>query len=154
MEPQETPKEKIVASNKYFWAVGALIAVVFAWFGFKMISGTGEKYRVTLVNVPQEAQADKIATFTWRIDGTPTTINNTTVYLGLTSNPGNLGIKVTPEQTKYTEFVQDFAKGKFDIPLQFVGNHKMGKVGKYYFRVYAVIKGKNYWSPEYSLEVK
>jgi hypothetical protein len=96
-----------------------------------------------------------VGTFTWRVDGAPTTITSTTVRLGGTSNPGELNKETKPGDTSYTETLSDFANGKYNIPLQFVGNLKAPTtVGTYYYRVHALIDGKNYWSPEGVVEVK
>jgi hypothetical protein len=143
-----------IASNKYLWAIGAVILLGVLIWGIKTVISPYEEYKVTLVNGPKEVSAGFTATFTWRTDGPPTTINQSTVYLGTVSNPGELKKDVKPSDTKYTDFVKDFANGKYDIPLQFVGNHVLNTPGTYYYRVYSLIKDKHYWSDEYSLEVK
>lgn len=139
--------------NKYFWIIGAVLLLLAGVFGWKMIFGEGD-YKVTLVNAPQERVAGSNVTFTWRIDGPSTTINHTSVHYGTISNPGILEKEVKPQDTKYTDLVKDFASGKFDIPLQFIGNTVIASPGKYYFRVHALVKDKNYWSEEYTLDVK
>lgn len=142
-----------VKQNKYFWIIGGIVLLLVGVFGWKMIFGEGES-KVTLVNAPQEAVAGNNITFTWRIDGPSTTINHTSVHYGTVSNPGVLEKNVKPADTKYTDFVKDFASGKFNIPLQFIGNTIIAAPGKYYFRVHALVKDKNYWSDEYALNVK
>ncbi len=151
---EEKNKKAAFSATKYAWIIGALILIIAAWFGLKtMLSSLGE-YKITLVDAPKEIEEGNIATFTWRIDGPPTTIHHTVVYYGLESNPGELDTKVKPADTKYTDFVKDFASGDYGIPLQFIGNGRIDKQGTYYFRVYATIKDKNYWTDEYSLVVK
>jgi len=140
--------------NTYVWIAGAVILLIIGWFGLKALLGSFEGYRVTLVDAPKEATLGAISTFTWRIDGPPTTINHTVVYYGTVSNPGELGTEVKPEDTKYTGMVKDFANGKYDVPLQFIGNTIIDKEGKYYFRIQAQVKDKNYWSDEYTFEAK
>lgn len=143
-----------ITSNKYLWIIGAVILLVVGWFGMKTLLSSFEGYKLTLIDAPKEVSSGNVATFTWRIDGPPTTTNRTVVYFGQESSPGDLGKDVKPAETKYTDFVKDFNNGKYDIPLQFIGNIRMDKPGKYYFRVYAMIKDKNYWSDEYTLEIK
>ncbi|MCJ7739909.1 fibronectin type III domain-containing protein [Candidatus Microgenomates bacterium] len=150
----ENREESNFSKSKYLLIAGAVILVVALWMGFKMITGMGVQYLVTLVDGPKEVVAGSITTFTWRVDGTPTTINMTTVYIGTASTPGTLDTKIKPSETTYTQFVPDFASGKYAIPLQFVGNIKMENPGTYYYRVYAPVGEKNYWSDEYSFEVK
>ncbi|MBM3283439.1 hypothetical protein FJY90_04250 [Candidatus Gottesmanbacteria bacterium] len=157
METEHEKKKKegnnFLKSN-YFMIAGAVILILIVWFGFKALISSFEDYRVTLVDAPKEVAAGGIATITWRIDGPPTTINRTTAYLGTVSNPGDFNKDTKSQDASYTDFVKDFADGKYDIPLQFVGNIKITAVGKYYFRLYALIKDKNYWSDEYTFEVK
>jgi hypothetical protein len=143
-----------IASNKYVWIAGGIILLIAGWFGFQAIMGTSDNYKLSLVDAPKEVTVGGVATFTWRIDGPGTQIHSTAVRLGTESQSGDLDAKVKPEDTKYTMFVKDFTNGDFNIPLQFVGNIPLTALGKYYFRVHALIKDKNLWSDEYSLDVK
>lgn len=155
MENENKESSKLaIDTNKFVWIAGALILLVAGWFGFKAITSPFENYKVTLVDAPKEVTVGSTTTFTWRVDGSPATINHTAVYYGTVSNPGDLEKDVKPTDTKYADFVKDFADGKYDIPLQFVGNTKIDAVGVYYFRVHALVKDKNYWSDEYTFEVK
>ncbi len=140
--------------NKYLMLAGGIIVLVLLWVAIKAIFSPIEKFKLTLVNAPSEVAAGAITTFTWRIDGPPTKIHHTSVYLGTTSNPGDLGKDIKAADTKYTEYVKDFADGDYDVPLLYVGNITLSNPGKYYYRVHAVIKDKDYWSDEYSLEVQ
>src|SRR3989338_7906844 len=111
-----------IYNNKYVWIFGAIILLVVGWFSLKVLFTPPEDYKVTLIDAPKEVTGGNTATFTWKITGSSTTINHTAVYLGNTSNPGEFGLDVKPEGTKYTDYVRDFADGKYDIPLQFIGN--------------------------------
>lgn len=143
-----------LSANKLVWIAGAIILLIAGWFGLRAIFASMENYRLTLVDAPKEVNATSTATFTWRIDGPSAAINHTAVHLGTTSQPGELGTDVKPENTSYKLMVQDFANGNYNIPLQFIGNIVMETPGIYYYRVHAQIKNKEYWSDEYSLEVK
>lgn len=139
----------------YVWIIAGLILLAAGWFGFRMLIAPFQEYRVTLVDGPKEAFAGSGVAFTWRIDGPAATINSTAVHYGTVSNPGELGKDVKSTDTRYTDFVKDFASGTFNVPLQFVGNTQLPAVpGTYYYRVYAVVGEKNYWSEEYSMEIK
>lgn len=142
------------AANKYLWIIGAVMLLVFGWFGIKMVSSSFEDYKLTLVAAPKEGRANANSTFTWRIDGPPTVIYHTAIYLGKTSVPGQLAKDISPFDVKYTEVLKDFNWGKYSVPLQFVGNIIMPSSGKYYYRLHALVKGNNYWSEEYSFDVK
>lgn len=140
--------------NKILWIFGGLILLVVAWFGYKTLISSVEDFKVTLIDAPKEAEAGNVATFTWRVDtGSPATIHHTSVHMGTASNPGELGKDVKPADTTYTEMVPDFVNGDYNIPLQFVGNITMVNEGKYYYRVHAQVKDKNYWSDEFSFDV-
>lgn len=156
MEKEETKKqeETSIAAGKNFWIVGAVILVLFGLFAAKMLLMPSENYKITLVDAPKIIKPGSVATFTWRIDGPPVPIVHSAVYLGTESVPGELGKEVHPADTKYTESVKDFMFGKFNIPLQFIGNTKIDKPGTYYFRIHATIKDKNYWSDEEVMDVK
>ncbi len=151
---QQQQENKDITQNKYFWVIGSALLLLVGFFSWKLIFGSDEDYRVSLVDFPRQINAGNNLAFTWRVDGPPSVINHTSVRYGLESNPGELNRDIKPTDTKYTDFVKDFADGKYNVPLQFIGNTKITKPGKYYFRVYAFIKEKNYWSDEYSLEVK
>lgn len=146
--------ETISISNPIIWIIGAVILLLVGWFAVKTFFLSEEENKLTIVDAPKTVIAGTSATFTWRIDGPPTTINSTSIRLGLESNPGDLTKETKPADTKYTDFVKDFANGKYNIPLQFVGNIKMDKPGKYYYRLHAIIKDKNYWTEESSFDVK
>lgn len=149
--PEESNKNG--TNNKIIWVAGAILFLGVLLFGLKTLLFPAS-YKVTLVSGPSEISEGSTATFTWRVDGTPVTINHTAVYFGLVSNPGELGPDVKPQDTKYTENVKDFDKGEYNIPLQFVGNSKVSTQGEYFFRVNALVNGKNYWSEENTFTVK
>lgn len=156
MEKEEVKKhnEGVSSGNKSFLIIGVVILAVFGLYVAKMLLSPADNYKVTLIDAPKEIKPGSIATFTWRVDGPPTSIIHTAVYLGRDTLPGELDKKTYPVDTKYTESVKDFMYGKFNIPLQFVGNTKMDTPGTYYFRVHATIMDQNYWSDEEMLEVR
>lgn len=157
MEKEENKKindnNQDITQNKYFWIIGAAFLLIVGLFSWKLIFGSDEA-KVSLIDFPRSVNAGNNIAFTWRVDGPPTVINQTVVYYGTVSNPGELNRDIKPADTKYTDLVKDFADGKFNIPLQFIGNTKIAVPGKYYFRIYALVKEKHLWSDEYSLEVK
>src|SRR3989344_9042879 len=120
---KEESNESIEFSgNKIVWIIGAIVLLIAGYFGLKAIFASMENFRLTLVDAPKEVNAGSTATFTWRVDGPATSINNTSVHLGNSSQPGELASDVKPENTPYKLNVPDFANGNYNIPLQFVGN--------------------------------
>ena len=150
----EKKEEGDITTNKYVWIMGAVILLVAGWFGIKALLGPSENYKVTLIDAPKEVTKGGIATFTWLVDGPPVLIHHSAVHTGKESQPGELGKEVKPADTKYTDFVKDFAQGDFNIPLQFIGNITLNDEGTYYFRVHATVNDKHFWTDEYTLEVK
>ena len=151
---EETEESLDLSGNKLVWIAGAIILLIAGYFGLRAIFASMENFRLTLIDAPKEIVSNSNATFTWRIDGPATVINHTSIHLGTISQPGELGSDVKPENTSYKLQVMDFANGNFNIPLQFVGNIVLDTPGTYFYRVHATIKNKEYWSEEYSLDVK
>lgn len=109
---------------------------------------------VTVLDGPKELVEGDIASFTWFVDSAPVSIRTTTVYYGSTSDPGVLVTQALPEQTRYTRALQDFMDGTYAIPLRFVGSTPVSAPGIYFYRGYARIGEKHYWSGERSFVVK
>lgn len=107
-----------------------------------------------IIGGPEELIEGDIATFTWYIGGPAKIIHTTTIYYGTTSAPGGLGDYVTPADARYTYHLGDFLQGDYTIPLRFIGNIYQLPPGTYFYRAYAFIDGKHYWSDEHSFVVK
>jgi len=117
-------------------------------------SPTPREYSVSFTNEASEVTLPNPATFTWTVNGPPKTISTTTVYYGTDSSPGPLSKTVVPADVRYSGMLKDFMEGTYAIPLVFVGNANFSSSGTYYYRAYAVIDGKNYWSDERTLTVR
>lgn len=153
MEEKKSTQES-TPNLQLIYIVGAvfLLLVVGAYF---LLSGSFEKiYSVSITNYPKEMNTSSVGSFTWSVNGPPTTIKTTAIRYGTVSNPGDLGKDVKPADTKYTDFTKEFANGTYSVPLVFIANLQVPKTGTYYFRIYALVDNKNYWSPEYTFSVK
>jgi hypothetical protein len=111
-------------------------------------------YSVGFVDSPGDITEGGIANFNWIVDGPPRSINTTGVYYGSVSHPGQLSKSTAPADTGYTGVLPDFMKGEYNIPLRFVGGVQITTPGTYFFRGYALISGKHYWTEEKSFTVK
>lgn len=109
---------------------------------------------VTFLDGPGDLVEGDIASFTWYINSAPVSIHTTTVYYGTTSDPGVLVTQAAPDQTQYTRALQDFMDGTYGVPLRFVGSVPVSTAGTYFYRGYARIGEKHYWSSERSFVVK
>jgi len=148
-------QEKKQFLSRYLWVVGSILLVIFGYAVWKMVSSPYDEYKLSLVNAPTEVKAGDITTFTWKIDGPSSVIYHTALYFGNESVSGKINKEIAPVETKYNkESLVDFNFGKYKIPLLFIGNMKFASPGKYYYRLHALIKDKNYWSEEYTIEVK
>jgi hypothetical protein len=112
------------------------------------------KNEIKVVNYPSTLSAGQNGTFTWQITGPSATIGYTAIVASGESKSGLLDSQVGIPQTPYAELVKDFTSGSFTIPLTFTGNTVINAAGKYYFRAFTYINGKNIWSDEYSLTVQ
>ena len=103
---------------------------------------------VTIIDGPGELVEGDVGTFTWHVGGPPKTIHTTTIYYGTTSARGAFDDYVTPGDARYTYQLQDFLQGDYAVPLRFVGSINQLVPGTYFYRAYALIDGKHYWSGE------
>jgi hypothetical protein len=117
-------------------------------------SPTPQDYSVAFTNIPTDVTLPNSATFTWTVSGPSRIIKTTSVYLSSESSPGMLLKTTAPTDTKYTDMLTDFLDGTYTVPLVFVGNANFSLPGTYFYRAYALISGKHYWSDERTLNVK
>ena len=92
MEEEHKKETSDFTSNKYVWIIGGIILLIVGWFGVKTIFAPSDFYQVTLVDAPKEIESGQSITYTWRINGSPTTINHTSVYFCTISNTSKLYI--------------------------------------------------------------
>jgi len=114
----------------------------------RVLPTSGAQFQIVLVDGPGELVDGYPATFTWYISGAPGITHTSTVYFGMTSTPGNLSEDISPGQTNYSGRVGDFIQGEYVLPIRFVGNSEPLKQGTYYYRAYAYINNKHYWTDE------
>ncbi len=108
---------------------------------------------VELVDTPNQRTEGDNANFSWIVNGPTQHIQTTSIYYGTTSTPDISGLNTKPQDTRYTDWIKDFVLGDYIIPLRFLAGTRLGTAGTYYFRAYAVIDGKYYWSGERTLTV-
>ena len=109
---------------------------------------TAEISTIALIDGPGELVEGDAGTFTWHVSGPPKIIHTTTIYYGTTSARGAFDDYVTPGDARYTYQLQDFLQGDYGVPLRFVGSTNQLVPGTYFYRAYALIDGKHYWSGE------
>lgn len=109
---------------------------------------------VSFIDIPEERLEGDTATYTWTVTGPPKTFHTTTVYYGTVSTPGLLTTAAAPGDLRYTQALPDFMQGDFQVPFVFVGNAANMPPGTFFFRAYALIDGKHYWTSEHSFTVK
>ena len=115
---------------------------------------TPVSFSISLISGPKEIFEDETATFTWAVNGLPATIKTTSVYFGPKSIPDLLVTGISPDNTEYSDYVKEFIDGQYKIPLTFVGNAANFLPGFYFYRSYANINGRHFWSEEKTFTVK
>lgn len=108
---------------------------------------------VSFISVPSDMLEGDRAAYTWTVNGPEKTIHKTTVYYGTESTPGVLTTAANPQDTRYTQALPDFMQGDYRVPLRFIAGIPIATSGRVYFRGYALIDGKNYWTDERSFAV-
>ena len=99
-----------------------------------------------MINIEENVILSKYCT--WHVGGPLKTIHTTTIYYGTTSARGAFDDYVTPGDARYTYQLKDFLQGDYAVPLRFVGSVNQLVPGTYFYRAYALIDGKHYWSGE------
>ena len=108
---------------------------------------------LTLISAPSLAEVGEQISFTWRVEGAQKTIPHTAVHYDYTSHPGTYGTDVAPPASGYPELTPDFASGEFQIPRSFSVGITPDQTGTLYYRLHAIVDGKNYWANERSISV-
>ena len=107
---------------------------------------------ISMTNSPQSAESGSPFQVSWRIDGPATAISNTAIYYSYGPYPGNFGTSETPASSGYGNVAQSSAVN-MTIPGTFMAGITPAGEGMLYFRAYALVGGKNYWTPEMSVAV-
>ena|SRR3989338_2207891 len=117
-------------------------------------TSTPVPFKLNIISGPKEIFEDETATFTWAVDGLAATINTTSIYYGSESITDLLVTGISPENTEYSNYLKEFIDGRYQIPLTFVGNASNILTGTYFYRAYANINNRHYWSEEKRFTVK
>lgn len=92
-------------------------------------------------------------TFTWRIDGPPSTTNTTSIYYDYQSTPSAVTKADSPQALGYHYHTPDYFQGSFSIPQTFEASITP-RTGPLFFRAYTYTNGEHLWTPEYKVIVK
>jgi len=89
-----------------------------------------------------------IIEFFWEVKTSEdTTILHTAVHFSTKSHPGSLGTDINPANSGYESLTSDYASGSFTVPKSFTASI-IPPSDPFYYRVHAIVDGKNYWSEE------
>lgn len=112
-------------------------------------------FSVDMLKYPSSLISGEAGNFEWQVNTNSSfKTNMTTIYWSYTSSPSAFMNLVHPAQAGYSSFASDYAQGEFSLPDTFQANIAFNQPGTIFFRAYSRINDRNYWSPEYSLEVK
>ncbi|MBI4450141.1 hypothetical protein HY634_03715 [Candidatus Uhrbacteria bacterium] len=147
-------------SARNWWIGGAIVVVLIVlitWAGTRpeevrqSTSGTS----VAVSAPPVSGRAGSPVPLTWGVQAPVGAIaTHTATHWGTSSTSGELGTEVAPGSAGYPNLLPDYAQGSFALPRTFTGAVTFPSTGTYYYRAHAIIDGKNYWSPEYSVVVQ
>lgn len=112
----------------------------------------GESVAIAVTSAPAAANAGTPFTISWKVEGAQKAIESTAVYYGDKSYPGTLGEDAGPDAAGYAKETPDIAGGAYQDT--FTANITPEKAGSLYFRVHALVDGRNYWTGERSISVK
>ena len=117
------------------------------------VSKTIDRHTIEMKPFSSIAEVGKDVILTWQIKGEEKTISHTAIYYDFTSHNGTFDANMTSGLSGYKKMTQDFAKGEFKIPRDFQSKLKFTSPGMVYWRVHAIIDGKNYWTDEKTISV-
>ncbi len=146
-------------SARNWWLGGAVVVVLIALITW---AGTREEPTQAIVGTSVVVQSSSASarvgaptTLTWEVRApVGATATHTAVHWGTSSTSGELGTEVAPGAAGYPNLLPDYAQGSFALPRTFSSAITFTTAGTQYYRAHAIIDGKNYWSPEYSVVVQ
>lgn len=111
---------------------------------------------IARISAPIAADPNSYVGIDWQLTAPSTaTTTHTAVHWGLESFANSpSGEEIAPDTLPYTSMSTDYTTGTFSIPGAFETNILVPEGGTVFFRVHALIDGKNYWSPEQSIAIK
>jgi len=112
------------------------------------------EYSIGLISAPKEVVQGEIAVFSWTVGGKEQFIYSSTVYIGKTSTAGALDSSIFPSSTSYTDYLPEFIKGEYKVPMVFTANKAFAVAGVYYGRPYAQTDGSNLWGDEFVINIR
>jgi len=116
-----------------------------------------EKTSITkLMNLtyPESIEIGSSASFVWKVE-VPSGLSteNTSLYWGYESTPSALKDYDSPQAVGYPNHPTDYEAGEFPLPSDFSVTITPDKIGKVYFRSYALVQGRHLWTDESSFTV-
>lgn len=120
-------------------------------------SSRGEegKYSVSIVSATNAANvSDKTARIDWKITGADKTITGSAIYYDYDSHSGSYDLSVAPDLAGYTNHTKNYQDREIDIPNTLSADLSLDQVGTLYYRAYAAIDGKHYWTEERKIIIK
>ena len=107
------------------------------------------------VRAPKSAASENIVGIDWVVSALNAgTVGHTAVHWGTVSLANETFDAARGPDKTYPNMTTEYLNGVFAIPGKFETNLVLPKSGTVYYRVHAVIDGKNYWSPEESISIE
>ena len=145
---------------RYWWIGGVVVVILISlitWMGVRederaqVSVGTS----VVVLAPPEGARASVPVSFVWEVRApVGSTATHTAIHWDAVSHSEAFGTDATPAASGYPNFLPDYATGSFALPRSFTGIVTFSAAGMYSYRAHAIVDGKHYWSPEYSVVVQ
>jgi hypothetical protein len=126
--------------NKWLFVLVPLFLVV------SSCAQTPSSPQVSVQSAPSSANAGDIFTIPWRVSGDSGTASKAVIYYGPQS-------VANPTPTAYTTSSTDLCSTACAVPATFQTPISITEPGTYYYRVYVLMNGQGYWSPEGSISI-
>ena len=111
-------------------------------------------FRVENISYPESVSLGSSGSFNWQIVA-PAGLSSsfTTIFWDYESTPSALTESDSPQAVGYPNHPPDYETGEFPLPLDFQVAITPDRIGKVYFRSYALVQGRHLWSEESSFTV-
>lgn len=173
-DPTEVPVPEGASEYGWVWVVGIVIVVALVLFALQrnVPSETAtpkpeenapsantavlqSQPGIYSVKTATSAEPNSFIGVDWQVSAPQAgTITHTAVHWGTISKADDTFDSETAPGNQYTNATTEYSGGSFAIPAAFETNIKTPENGTIYFRVHAMIDGKNYWTNELQVEVK
>jgi len=154
--------KKIPISLIGFLVISSAVFLFLSYYEFNqgraqfLQSGPSVEPTITIVSDQVSSSPGQPIEVTWRLDTpTPRHVDSTTIYYDTQATPSALTTSDFPHAPGYNYSLTDYQSGQISSPGIFTAViYPPESAKKLYYRGYALVDGNNYWTPEYTIEIR